>query len=385
MASGDASPVRVLHVVDTLHAGGAEHLILTTVKHLDRTRFASTVVALGPPRDLQAAFERAGVRVECLDARSPQDWRRSLFGLIHVIRRVRPDIVHSHLRLANVYARVAAKAGGVRGIVTTLHHLDYTFWPARTWKTKLWRLADMLTGRGFGTRFVAVSKAVRDDYRINLGIRDADVIYNYIEPKSFSAPGESLRAAARARLGIASHELILLNVARLAPEKGQRHVIDAMPRIVDRVPGARLLLAGDGPEAPMLRERSAALGVDRHVTLLGKSDDVRTLLAASDLFVFPSTAEAFGIALIEAMAAGLPVVASGVGGILEIVDDGVDGLLVPPGDPAALADAIVRLATDGELRHELGEHARKTVAERFSVEVGIPRLEAVYAKALAKA
>ena len=176
-------------------------------------------------------------------------------------------------------------------------------------------------------------------------------------------------------------------VARLEPEKGQRHLIDAMPAILRAVPETWLAVVGEGSEADALQARAASLGpeVAARIVFTGRRDDVSALTADLTLAVLPSLREAQGISLIEAMARGVPVVASAVGGIPEVVTDGVDGRLVPPGDPAALADAIVELLRDPALRHRLGEAGRRTVADRFSIDAQVRAIQAVYDEELARA
>ncbi len=176
-------------------------------------------------------------------------------------------------------------------------------------------------------------------------------------------------------------------VARLEPEKGQRHLIDAMPAILRAVPETWLAVVGEGSEADALRARPRRSGrrSRERIMFTGRRDDVSALTADLTLAVLPSLREAQGISLIEAMARGVPVVASAVGGIPEVVTDGVDGRLVPPGDPAALADAIVELLRDPALRHRLGEAGRRTVADRFSIDAQVRAIQAVYDEELARA
>jgi len=376
-APATTRPLRVVHLIDTLRPGGAERLVVTTVKHLDPRCFRPAVVALGEPLDLAPALAEIGVPVACVGVRSPLDWRHGVVHLAAVLRRLRPDVLHTHLRLSNVYGRVAAVLAGVPRVVTSLHHLDYTHWPARTLRARAWRAVDRYSAHRVNRGFVAVSHAVATDYRHHFGLRDVQVIHNYIEVEPFRRLAAG-RAEARRRLGLRDDELVVLNVARLAAEKGQRHLMDAVALLQRRHPSVRLIFVGDGPERQALQTQADALGIARAVVLAGVQTDVNPFLAAADVFAFPSVGEGLGIALMEAMATGLPVVASRADGIVEVVEDGVDGLLVAPGDPVPLAEALGRLAGDPALRRRLGEAARGTIASRFSARVGVPRLEAVY-------
>ncbi len=375
-------PAVVVHVVDSLRPGGAERLIVTTVKHLDRGRFTPVVVALAPPLDLRDELVQLGVMVEHLGMRGPLDVRRGVFALARVLRRHGADIVHTHLRFANVHGRLAAALARAPHVVTSLHHLDYTHWPARGWRGRLWKTIDRLTARTINDAFIAVSSAVREDYRRHFGLREVALIHNYVEARPDVTVDADAAARGRREFGWSADDFVLLDVARLAPEKGQRDLVQALPRILAEVPEARLLLAGDGPDREPLRRRAAELGVATRVAFAGDRHDVDALLAMADVFVFPSVAEGLGIALMEAMRAGRPVVSCAVDGIPEVVSDGVDGLLVPPARPEALADAIVRLHRDPELRQRLAARGRETVAARFVAEGGVARLESFYTSLL---
>lgn len=370
--------LRVVHLIDTLRPGGAERLVLTTVKHLDPQRFRSVVVALFPPLDLKKDLERVGAPVQYLGLRGPFDWRRGVLSLAGLLRRYRPDILHTHLLYANFYGRLAGFLARVPVIVTTLHHLDYTHWTSDRPRFKFRKFVDRVAGRLLNAGFIAVSRAVRDDYARHFGLRDVEVIYNYLDPIDFAPLADEAVEAARSEFGWRAKEFVLLNVARLDWDKGQRTLLLAMPEILKAIPEARLLLVGDGPQEQSLRTTAQSLGLGGVVVFAGKRQNIPSLLGMTDIFLFPSVAEGFGIALLEAMAAGLPVVASRVEGIVEVVEDGADGLLVPPEDVRAIAEAVIRLHADPDLRRALGHQARLTVERRFSVAVGITRLESVY-------
>jgi glycosyltransferase involved in cell wall biosynthesis len=268
---------------------------------------------------------------------------------------------------------------GVPAITSTLHNLDYSFWAPKTYRSKFVRFVDGFTARRFATRFVAVSAAVRDDYHACLGLDKArvDIIHNYVEnlgvPTSAAPPHD-----VRAEFGWTAKHFVLLNIGRLAREKGHLHVIRAMPAILTAVPEARLLIVGDGPDEAGLRAEVERLGLGEVVNLPGKRRDVPQLLGAADVFVFPSIAEGFGIAAVEAMAAGVPAIVSSAGGLAEIVEDGVTGLVVPTEDPPAIAASVVRLYKDAALRQSLVERARASALARFTATAGVAQLQAFY-------
>jgi glycosyltransferase involved in cell wall biosynthesis len=171
-------------------------------------------------------------------------------------------------------------------------------------------------------------------------------------------------------------------VARLEAEKGHRYLLEAWPEIVAQVPSAWLLAVGEGSALGVLRERAASLP---HVVFTGRREDISALTADLAVAVLPSLREAQGISILEAMARRVPVVASAVGGIPEVITSGVDGLLVPPADPAALAAAVTSVLCDPVLRSRLGEAGYRTVADRFSIDAQVHRIEAVYDEELARA
>jgi glycosyltransferase involved in cell wall biosynthesis len=376
-------PIRIVHLIDSLGTGGAERLLVTSLRHLDPTRFVSHVVILGPPFNLRPAIESLGVSVESLDTPSPRSWGRGLVRLISALRRWRPDVLHTHLRFSNVLGRLAALVVRTPVVLTSLHHLDLTYWPPTGPLGRAFAKLDCWSANVVNTGFIAVSSAVRDDYQKHFGLRDVEVIHNYVESEMFGVRGAG-RADARRRLGASERDVVILNVARLAPEKGQRYLVDALATVRQKVPEARVVFVGGGPDRAPLQRQSEMLGVAAAVRFAGAVADVRPFLAAADIFVFPSLAEGFGIALAEAMAAGVPVVTTAVDGLAELVEDEVDGLVVPPRDASALADALLRLIDDPELRSRLAARARRTVAERFTPEIAIPRLQGIYTDLLVR-
>ncbi len=373
--------IRVAYVIDSLRRGGAEQLVLTTVQHLDRSRFEPVVIALASPLDLSGEFERAGVEVHVAGLVSPLDLR-VVFRLFRIFRRVRPDLIHTHLRLSNVYGRLAAVLAGVPAVVTSFHHLDYSYWPALTWRARMWKQLDKWSARLVNRGFIAVSEAVRTDYARHFGLSDIKLVYNYLDLERFYPPSPEERRTSRARLGVADEDFVVLNVARLSWEKGHRALLQAVAAVRQRAPHLQLFLMGDGPDRSGLQALASELGITDTVRFLGSGRDVEAVLAAADLFVFPSLGEGLGIALMEAMAMGLPSVGTRVDGISELVQDGLDGVLVPANDPDALARSILALCGNPILRDALGSEARRTAARRFAAGAGVRVLETAYGDVL---
>src|SRR5262249_24656144 len=272
-----------------------------------------------------------------------------LRGLTGRLKAFGPGLVHTHLYYANVLGRVAARLAGSPPVVTTLHNPDYTFEATERTLCRARKLLDRWTGAR-NAAVVAVSGAVAEDFRRHMGWTGIRVIPNGVDLEAF-APGGGDDGAARGEWP--GPGLRLLSVGRLHPQKGHGVLLDAMGRTAARGASLSLVIAGEGTLRPVLEEGIRRLGLDGSVRLAGRRGDVRELLRAADVFVFPSLYEAVGIALLEAMASGLPVVASRTGGIPEVVEDGASGRLVPPGDAEALAEALAALARDPDERRRL--------------------------------
>jgi glycosyltransferase involved in cell wall biosynthesis len=237
-----------------------------------------------------------------------------------------------------------------------------------------------MSARYLNSALIAVSQAVRDDYRRHLGLDDVEVIYNYIDTAAFPPVSPEASLAQRRALGWKADDFVIVQIARLAWDKGQEILVRALPGIVRSVPNVRALFVGEGPILPGLLDLARTLGVQDRLEFIGRQTATHPYLGMANVFVFPSVVEGLGIALLEAMAMGLPIVASRTGGILEVATDGSDALLVPPGDAGALADAIVRLHADPSLARRLGSRAQQTVEARFSARQGVSRLDALYTR-----
>jgi glycosyltransferase involved in cell wall biosynthesis len=209
------------------------------------------------------------------------------------------------------------------------------------------------------------------------------VIPNGVDLARYGHPRTSAPASAKASAGRPSHPRTITTVANLRAEKGHDVLLDAAAQVVRSHPDVLFQCVGDGPMRAALEEQARRLGIARHVAFLGHREDVPELLARSTLFVLPSRSEAFPNGLVEAMAAGVPSIASGVGGILELVQHQQNGLLAPVGDAAALACAIVGLLDDPALAHDLGTSGRRTIAARYSFDRMVSAFEALYLGELA--
>jgi glycosyltransferase involved in cell wall biosynthesis len=236
------------------------------------------------------------------------------------------------------------------------------------------------------TQFQAISPAVAESWNRVVGLSTSriSVIPRGIEVGAFAGIDRgNARRIIRAELSLPESALILLSLGREQPQKGQRFLIEAMSRIVESVPEAILLIAGSpGLHSQILRQKVSDRGLETAVRFLGRRQDVPQLFGASDLFVFPSLYEGLGVSLLEAMAAGLAVITTDRPPMSEVVDNGLNGVLVPPGDPTALAEAVLELAGDPSARQRMGEAARSVVAARFSIDSTARQVEQLYSEVL---
>lgn len=254
-------------------------------------------------------------------------------------------------------ARVPVRLAGHRGSIQDIPR----------WIT---RLHAWMVNRGIATLMVAVSERVRRKAIDEEGVlpERVIVIQNGIIPPSGADFTDVERRRARQRLGVPADIVVALTVGRLTEQKGQVYLLRAVPLVLERFPHIVFLLAGDGPLRQELEGEARQLGIAEAVRFLGTRSDVPDLLRLADLFILPSVSEGMPVALLEAMMVGLPVIASQVEGVDEIVQDGQNGLTVPPADAKALSQAILRLASDSELRQRLGAQAKSSVENRFTLE-----------------
>jgi glycosyltransferase involved in cell wall biosynthesis len=346
--------IRVLEVLATLKRAGAEHVATALARRLPRDRFETAVVSLFDafPQGLEPELERGGIPVRHLGKHSGLDLRMYP-RLARVFREIQPDIVHSHSYVMRYVLPVARRAA----LVHTVHNLaGREVEPFGQWVHRFaWQR---------GATPVAVSDEVARSFQTMYGFEPA-VIPNGIDTAAYSRPGARKRW--RQAHGFSDKDRIVVSLARLVPQKNPLGLIEAFAR----VPDAHLVLAGGGS---LLEAVNKAAGP--RVRVLGVVEDVPELLAASDVFALASDWEGHPVSVLEAMAAGLPVAATAVGGLPEIVEEGVTGRLVQAGDMRALGHAITDALAN---RAAMGEAARRRAA-RYDIS----RMIAAYAELFEK-
>jgi glycosyltransferase involved in cell wall biosynthesis len=347
-------PLRVAHVTQALDMGGLEKLLVEFARHADRRHFTLHFFSLSSAGLLADEIRSCGWPVTALNM--AEGFRPRLFWqLARLFRRWQIDVVHSHDERPHIYGAIAGRLAGVSRVIHTRHRGKNLAVSSR--QNLLLHVVSRLTDR-----FVCVS---RDSARLastqGICLRKACVIWNGID-------------LARFRVHDPNPEGPVVTVARMSPEKD----IETLIRAIGLAAPLRLVVAGDGPCLPQLRQLVTQLGLDERVRFLGQVRDVPGLLSRASLFVLPSLTEGISLTLLEAMASSLAVVTTRVGGNPEVVADGETGLLVPPGNPAALVAALLRLNEDLDLRRRMGQAGRKRVEEHFEIGRMVAAYETLY-------
>lgn len=383
MRSARTGKVKIAYVIGTLDLGGSERQLVALAKGLDRSRFLPVVFCLTATGPLVADLEEAGVQVRCFGLRGLKVWRnpirvaRCLLAFFADLKKEKPEIVHGLLFHAYVPAAFFGRIARVLIVITSRRSLGH-FKAGKPHYLLAERLANRMTDL-----IVANSEAVKRDVIRQEKVEPSKirVIYNGIEPSLYNVPPDP---TLRASLGVPEKTKVVGVVANLIHYKGHRFFLQACHEVKRKIPEVRFLLIGDGPLRRELEGLAAALSLEKDVLFLGSRQDIPELLALMDVAVLPSLEEGFPNAVLEAMAAGKPVVATRVGGIPEAVIHGETGLLVQPKDPQALADAILALLDDPQLAEEMGRAGQERVKKEFSLDRMIREMEGLYEELLSR-
>ena len=375
---GSRDRIRVVELLATGSSGGAQEHLYNLVTRVDRARYDVSVLSLSGGPGVRR-LERTGVSVCVLDDMSDEE---AIAAVAAHLAAVDADVVHNHMYRAEVVGTQAALALAASGrrrpfVVGTVHSSRIRSEEDRDLIRRLTPRMDHL---------VAVSRAIvrklEDEGRVGAPI---SLIYNGVDLARYSE--QAACPTLLSEYQIPAGAPIVGIVARLEAEKGHPTLLEAWPAVLGAAPDARLLVVGEGSQRELLEAQASSLGLldgrSSSITFTGRRDDVPAVTAALDVAVLPSYREAQGLSILEAMALSRPVVASAVGGIPEMIDDGRTGILVPPHDPGALAAAIVKLIENPDLAARIGRAGHDLVHERFCVEQMVRAVETIYDEAVA--
>jgi glycosyltransferase involved in cell wall biosynthesis len=356
--------------------GGTEHQFVELVTRLDREKYDLTVACLSRDGQFYGQICDAGLRVVEFPLRgasiqtvqSGSEWMR-------FVRREKFDLVHTFDFYTNVFAVPLTRLAGGPLVLTSRRDVGDTWSTLRRW---------MLLGVfHWSDHIVANSEAARASLangESSPALR-VSVVRNGVDLKLFSPNGHGTRK--RHELGLSSDALVVGTISNLRTEKGHRTLVEAIPEIIQKIPQARFLIIGTGPLEEELKLLVQEKGLATYVAFLGRRADTAELLGAMDLMVLPSLSESLPNVVLEAMSAGCPVIATDVGGCGELIQHGVNGVLLPPGQPSALSAAVIRLLQDPRLRLQFGRAARARAEKDFDINLSVKRLEDVYERMLA--
>jgi glycosyltransferase involved in cell wall biosynthesis len=356
-------PVNILHVISTLHVGGVENQLATIVGKYDRKKLSPLVCSLSDKGEIGGEIEESGIEVISLNKLGHRFNWTTVRDIYNLIKARDVKIVRTHQYHANLYGRLAAWLAKVPCVVASVHNVY-------TRDRKLHRRIINKFLSGFTDRVVAVSEAVKRDILKYDHLMDdkVTVIYNGIDTQRFS---DTNRNSMRAALGISPEAQVIGTVGRLTIQKGQKYLLDAVAMLRKKFPQIALLIVGDGPMRDELSNHIKALGIDKNAILVGTRRDIPRLLSAMDIFVLPSLWEGSPNALIEAMAAGKPVIATDIPPIREIINLDKVGILVPVEDSKAIASSIELLFNSKTLAETFGKSAKERVFSDFAMNITV--------------
>lgn len=352
--------------MNALEVGGAEKFFLDLLKHLDKNKFEVSLATVIGGGSLEKDFSSLNIPLYIHGRRRLRylGGLKQFWELYQLMKKIRPDIVHTQLFAADLWGRLAAKLAHVHHIITTEQNVNVDqSWLRETLKMLTYRLAD---------KVVAISTAVK-----NYAVKK----YRLPPEKIIIIPNDvDVTALQKKMLGTApkpTNKKIIITTGRLVPQKGQKYLLEAFAALPQKE-NCELWIIGEGILRKNLERQAANLNLGEKVKFLGVRHDVPELLAQAHLFVFSSIFEGLGIAVLEAAAAKLPIVASKIDGILDIIKDGESGILVEPKNPAALAEAMHKMLTNEEMARNLAEGAYTHVKNNFDVGAVVKKYEDLY-------
>jgi glycosyltransferase involved in cell wall biosynthesis len=388
--------IKVIHVITRFDKGGAAENTFLTVKGLDSSRYEVILIRglsyesnMGPSetRAVESSLEDAGstgVKIftipELVRRIDPFNDFKTVLKLIRIFREERPHIVHTHTSKSGILGRWAARLTGVPIIIHTPH--GHVFWGYfNRWKTAVYIFLERLTA-SITNRIITLTEQEKKDH-LRYHIADENkftVIHSGVDLRKFSDTQVNA-AEMKNKLGIAQGAFVVGTVGRLTPVKGQKYLIEAAAKILNKISEIGFVLLGDGELMNELKMQAASAGISDKVKFLGWREDVAEVMSTFDLFVLPSLNEGMGKVLVEAMAAGKPIIASDIGGMSDLVIHGKNGLLISPMNSDALANSIELVLRNSRMRTNMGEEGQR-LSQEYDANSMISKIDCLYLQLL---
>ncbi|MGE5632712.1 MAG: glycosyltransferase [Caulobacteraceae bacterium] len=359
--------IKVMHVLSDMKVGGAGRWLINLLKAADRTKYEVKVV-LPVGSLLTDIIKDMGFQTVSVEGMNDKSFDKgTTLALYKLFKKEKPQIVHTH---ASLSARIAARMAGVKGVVNTKHCLDGI-------RKGMGGFAGAVLNSRLSDRIIAVSNAVKQNI-VESGISGSkvEVIYGGIEDIEEKSDEEKIRL--REGLGLSKEDIVVGIVARLSDVKGHIYFIEAADIVSKAAQNVKFVIAGTGPKEAELKELVMKKGLQDRIVFTGYVEEVESIFNIIDINVISSVSEALCLSLIEGMCVGKPCIGTDTGGIPEVVRDGYNGYLVPVREAKELADAILKLVQNPELRKSMGDKGRELVVQNFKADVMARKIEKIY-------
>ncbi len=371
------SRLKIMHLIGSVSIGGAQRLVLEMAGHTSKVDYEVHICAFGPVKNETFLVELNSLNLPVIHIQSRKFYNPSvLWKIIKYVRQKKIDLIHTHLTDADIIGRLVSLFTGVP-VLGTIHNEPKSFMKLRIDK----RVLNKITAKYCTTHLVVVSGCLREQFIAEWAIPDEKIstIYNAVDIDIY------LQAPAERRLQTSNSKFTITNVGRLSKQKAQHILLEAAQMVIAHFPDTQFLFVGQGKLEQDLKNLTHELGLERNVVFMGVRRDVADILASTDIFVLSSLWEGLPLSAIEAMASACATVLTDVGGNRELIEPGKSGLIVPPGDSDALADAIISLLEQEEVRLSIGRAARARVRGKFNLSLMVKQYEEVYKKVLTEA
>ncbi len=371
---------RILHIINKLDIGGAEVMILDILKYANRDEFDYHILLPYGKGELDNRAKSYGINLHYLDADKSSGKMKLLKQGVDKIRELKPDLIHTHTRFSDLIGLYGGKRAGVKTRIITIHAAGLYFLDSMPLHEGI---IEYFVVR-YASHFVVISKGVGEYIQKfgNVNPNYITLIYNGIDPERVCPERTTNRDAVRQKLGISKDEFVIVSMGRLIHEKGFDILLDEFKTYRDKTGNGKLIIIGDGKESGKLKEKASKLNMAEHVIFTGKISNPSELMRTSDCFVLASRKEGFGITILEAMANGIPVIASDTGGIPEIIRDGENGILVDIKQKGSISKAIESMQSDREMVEKFIVAGKTTALEKFHVKHTSARYEDLYRELL---